>query len=219
MSIWRGTSLCNTTRLLRCLVLQTWSWIYSTRLWWSQQLDTSRQFDLPHNMEFGPSVQEMVTAGIYVFDINIRSTVGDPGSFLLRKLDTLQVEKCLDQTWLDPSVSRSWCPNLQILNHTVKATTRTWLTHESWFTSSHRAVHNKTAKKPIGTTHSLLSYSTCNINPLPIPYINLYEYWHLPCQMISNVFNEIRYGHCSLEPLVTQSLDREILAYWDELLQ
>lgn len=140
-----------------------------TRLWWSQQLDTSRQFYLPHNMEFGPSVQEMVTAGIYVFDINIRSTVGDPGSFLLRKLDTLQVEKCLDQTWLDPSVSRSWCPNLQILNHIVKATTRTWLTHESWFTSSHRAVHNKTAKKPIGTTHSLLSYSTCNINPLPFP--------------------------------------------------
>jgi len=46
----------------------------------------------------------MVTAGIYVFDINIRSTVGDhrtvPGSFLLRKLDTLQVEKCLEQTWL-----------------------------------------------------------------------------------------------------------------------
>jgi len=42
----------------------------------------------------------MVTAGIYVFDINIRSTVGDhrtvPGSFLLRKLDTLQVAKFLD---------------------------------------------------------------------------------------------------------------------------
>lgn len=114
--------------------------------------------------------------------IDLRSALGALFLRLLRNLDSLEVlvvGECLDQTWLCPSVSHSWGPKLQILNYQHDDPILGSLDTEVWvcFLRSHPHIISlkpsltRLSKKPfapLGFSHSLLSYSTYNMNPIPI---------------------------------------------------
>lgn len=91
----------------------------------------------------------------------------------------LVVGECLDldETWLCPSVSHLWCPKLRILKYLHDEPIS--LDPEVWvcFLRSHPhiiglkpsfTIPPKKSFAPLGFSHSLLSYSTYNKNPIPI---------------------------------------------------
>lgn len=134
--------------------------------------------------------------------MDYRSVLGSLLLRLLRNLDNLEVfvvQKCLDYTWLDPSVSHSWCPRLRVLNWIFEEIPESELLDaEVWvhFLRSHPHIIGmkpsitkppKNTSVPPGFSHSLLSYNTCYMSPIPINSItslrrlsiNLREDWFI----------------------------------------
>lgn len=120
-------------------------------------------------------------------DIDLRWTEGETddqmaqvGPFLLRllrglpNLEVLTIGGCYDHSWINPSVSHTYCPKLQVLNWVNDANV---LDPEVWahFISSHLSLLgiNPSAttppdRQPSSFTHTLLNWTTGYISPVPI---------------------------------------------------